>query len=285
VEGHSPWTRDTKEPQPIAIPDIEAADLDPELKATVKAEGIAALAFIPLVTKSDLVGKFMTYYPAPHVFAEDELDLAVTIARQLGFSIERMRAEEAKELLLNESKHRIKNTLATVQAIAGQTLRNTDPDEQKAFLARLHALGEAHDLLTLENWDQAPLREVVGRALKPFEPSRSERIVLEGPSLALPAKTSLMLTMCLHELATNAAKYGALSNGAGTVHVGWELIPNGSERKVRLSWQESDGPPVSVPERKGFGSLLIEQSCAGYGESCIDFAPGGLRCFLELSLH
>ena len=148
VEGHSPWTRDSKDPQPISIDDIERAELDASLKATVKAEGIRALAFIPLIARGELVGKFMAYYPTPHVFTEADIDLAVTIARQLGFSIERLRAEDAKELLLNESKHRIKNTLATVQAIAGQTLRNTPSDELQAFLARLHALGEAHDLLT-----------------------------------------------------------------------------------------------------------------------------------------
>ena len=284
VEGHSPWTRDSKDPQPISINDIDRADLDASLKATVKAEGIASLAFIPLITKGELVGKFMAYYPTPHVFTEADVTLAVTIARQLGFSIERLRAEDAKELLLNESKHRIKNTLATVQAIAGQTLRNAPSDELHAFLARLHALGEAHDLLTLQNWDQAPLREVVGRALKPFEASSHDRIIVGGPSLALPAKTSLMLTMCLHELATNAAKYGALSNGTGQVHVAWELVGNGGEQKMRLSWRETGGPPVTAPQRKGFGSVLIEQSFAGYGETLFDFQPDGLRCSLELSL-
>ena len=128
----------------------------------MKAEGIRALAFIPLIARGELVGKFMAYYTTPYVFTEADIDLAVTIARQLGFSTERLRAEDTKELLLNESKHRIKNTLATVQAIAGQTLRNTPSDELQAFLARLHALGEANDLLTVENCDQAPLGEWLG---------------------------------------------------------------------------------------------------------------------------
>jgi two-component sensor histidine kinase len=189
----------------------------------------------------------------------------------------------AKELLLNESKHRIKNTLATVQALAGQTLRNTPSDELQAFLARLHALGEANDLLTLQNWDQAPLCDVVGRALKPFEASRHDRIIVDGPNVAVPAKSSLLLTMCLHELATNAAKYGALSNGTGQVHITWKLIGNGSERKVRLSWRETGGPPVTGPQRKGFGSVLIEHSFVGYGETLFEFQPDGLRCSLELS--
>jgi PAS domain S-box-containing protein len=284
VEGHSPWTRETKDPQPITIDDIDRAELDGALKATVKAEGITALAFIPLIAKGQLVGKFMAYYPTAHVFTESSIEFAVTIARQLGFSIERMQAEDAKELLLNESKHRIKNTLATVQAIAGQTLRNTPSDDLQAFLARLHALGEAHDLLTVQNWDQAPLRDVVGRALKPFEASRHDRIIVDGPSVALPAKSSLLLTMCLHELATNAAKYGALSNGTGQVHVAWELVANAGEPKVRLSWRETGGPSVTAPQHKGFGSVLIEQSFMGYGGTLFDFRPDGLRCSLELSL-
>ena len=187
VEGHSPWTRETKNPEPISIGDIDSAELDSSLKATVKAEGIAALAFIPLTARGELVGKFMTYYEAPHVFTDAEIDLAVTIARQLGFGLERVRAEderrkaeEAKELLVSESKHRIKNTLATVQAIASQTLRRTQADDLQTFLARLHALGEAHELLTSENWDSASLRDVVGRALKPFQASQGSASSFEG---------------------------------------------------------------------------------------------------------
>jgi len=284
VEGHSPWTRATKDPQPISIGDIDAADLDPSLKATVKAEGIGALAFIPVTEKGELVGKFMTYYNAAHAFSEAEMVLAVTIARQLGFSLERRSAEQATELLLNESQHRIRNTLATVQAIAGQTLQHTPPAERDAFRARLRALGEVHGLLTSKNWDEAPLGEVVAHALKPFEHGERRRLIVEGPRISLPAKSSLMLTLCLHELATNAVKYGALSNGTGQVHIGWEPVADGEQRKVRLSWRESGGPPVGAPTRKGFGSLLIETSFGGNDQPCVEFRPQGLRCFLDLQL-
>jgi PAS domain S-box-containing protein len=284
VEGHSPWTRATTNPQPIAIDDIDAADLDTSLKATVKAEGIGALAFIPLTEKGQLVGKFMTYYTTPHRFSDGEMSLAVTIARQLGFSLERRSAEQAKEMLLNESRHRIKNTLAIVQAIAGQTLRSTPPPEREAFQARLHALGGAHELLTSDHWDQAPLRELVDHAVKPFGSGQDRRFIIDGPEISLPARTSLMLTLCLHELATNAAKYGALSNGTGQVHIAWEPIDNSGRQRLRLAWRESGGPPVKIPARKGFGSLLIESSFAGEGESSIEFAPGGLRCVLNLAV-
>jgi PAS domain S-box-containing protein len=287
VEGHSPWARDVSNPVPITIDDIDAAELEDSLKATVKAQGIAALAFIPITGRGELIGKFMTYYGAPHVFAAREIELSVTIARQLGFSLERLRAdderrkaEEAKELLVAESRHRIKNTLATVQAIASQTMRDRRANGLDAFLSRLHALGEAHELLTTENWLQAPLQEVVGRAIKPFQSAGAERFIIEGPAVWLPAQTSLMLTMCLHELATNAAKYGALSNGSGQVRVAWDHTSD--RRKALLTWQETGGPPVVPPKCKGFGSRLIESS--GDGESRVDYRPDGLRCSMNLDL-
>jgi PAS domain S-box-containing protein len=277
VEGHSPWTRETKDAQPIALADVEAADLVPALQATIKAEGIAALAFIPLTAKGALVGKFMAYYKRPHEFTDKDIELAVIIARQLGFSVERLRADEAKALVAGETQHRIKNTLATVQAIAAQTLRHVPAEDLRGFLGRLQALGEAQELLTREHWDQAPLREVLARALKPF----GERIALEGPGVSLPARTSLMLTMCLHELATNAAKYGALSNGTGKVSLAWNLVDGG---KVRLHWQESGGPVVAAPTHKGFGSRLIEQAFGAEGEACIRFARDGVECVLQTAL-
>jgi PAS domain S-box-containing protein len=280
VEGHSPWTRDVETPQPIVLADVAVADLDAGLKATVKTEGIRALAFIPLTAKGELIGKFMTYYNVPHEFTNVEMSLALTIARQLGFAVERFRAEESKALLLAETQHRIKNSLATVQAFAGQTLRHSPPAELEAFLARLRALGEAHELLSSEKWDQAPLVDVVERALKPF----GEHFIIEGPGVSLPAKTSLTLTMCLHELATNAAKYGALSNGSGKVHVAWELLGNSAERKVGLTWTETGGPPIIAPKRTGFGSLLIQQSFGPDRGTCFDYRPTGLICALELPL-
>jgi PAS domain S-box-containing protein len=289
VEGHSPWARDAEDPEPISISDIESSELDASLRATIKAEGIAAAAFIPLVTKGALIGKFMAYYRAPHVFTEADMNVAVTIARQLVFGIERMRAEEerqsaegAKELLLNESRHRIKNTLTMVQAIATQTLSQTSAGEVQTFLARLHALGEAHEVLATKNWDRAPLSEVVSRALQPFLAKQENRFVADGPMVWVPANTSLGLTLCLHELATNAVKYGALSNGTGQVHVLWRVVDEADGRKLHLNWEETGGPPVAAPASKGFGSLLIQAT--GEADSRIEFKPEGVRCLLELSL-
>lgn len=211
-------------------------------------------------------------YPTP---LRDALGEVVGTVNMLVDISERRRAEEQQKLLLNESMHRIRNTLTTVQAMAMQTLRRTPKYERNAFLARLRSLGNAHELLTNENWDRASLRDVWDRALAPFG---NERFLIEGPDTWLSASNSLRLTMVLHELATNAVKYGALSKARGQVRIAWEL---GGPGPLKFSWQERDGPMVSSPERKGFGSLLIEQT---FDEVHFDFAPQGLTCTWEISI-
>jgi PAS domain S-box-containing protein len=541
VEGHSPWTPDTKDPQPICIDDVERADIAESLKAAVKAEGIGALAFIPLVASGAVIGKFMAYYDAPHAFTDAEVDLAVTIARQLGFSLQRMRAEQAhrrteeelrrneerlrlatqtgkvglwewdiaanhvswtdslypmhgvdkdsfratvegfaalvhpddrdyvadtiersltenapyeiefravrpdgdvvwlftnaivlrdgekpvrmlgatfdmtehvlaedkfrlaveaapsgmiladgggrivlvnadaeklfgysrdelvgqriemlvperfrgnhpglraeyadrptarpmgagrdlfalrkdgsevpveiglspiktneglmilsaivdiserkraetqRELLLAELNHRVKNTLATVQGIAAQTFRGneTDPRIRERFEARLVALSNAQSILTQENWEGADLRHLIARALRPL--ASPERLQLEGPPIRLSPKAAVTIAMAMHELGTNAVKYGALSNETGRVAVRWSV--NGSAPAAfNLEWKESGGPPVSAPQRRGFGSRLIERNLAHDldGQARIDFCPDGLLCTIASRLE
>jgi two-component system, chemotaxis family, CheB/CheR fusion protein len=208
---------------------------------------------------------------------------ASKIARDI---TERRRAQEQQELLVGEIKHRIKNTLATVQAIAMQTLRSASADERSAFIARLHALANAHDLLTLESWNRAPLRDVVGRVLQPFQEKHRERFLIEGHGDPwLSADRSVLLALVLHELATNAVKYGALSNGSGRVRVEWEVESNGKASRIMLTWKESGGPPVKPPKHKGFGSLLIERVVASeLGAARFDFLPQGVICTFEISL-
>jgi PAS domain S-box-containing protein len=208
---------------------------------------------------------------------------ASKIARDIS---DRKRAEQQQQLLVGEVKHRIKNTLATVQAIARQTLQGTPAEEREAFIARLMALANAHDLLTLERWNRAPLRDVVDRALKPFQEKHSTRFLIHGPEDAwLDAQRASLLTMALHELATNAVKYGALSNGYGIVRLSWEIETEEDPQKAKLTWHELGGPPVVPPERKGFGSFLIERALqGGGGKSKLEFNPNGLVCMLEVGL-
>jgi two-component sensor histidine kinase len=193
----------------------------------------------------------------------------------------RRQAEETRQLLLDESQHRIKNTLATVQAMARQTLRHASPADLDAFLARLHTLSEAHDLLSTKDWHRAPIDDVIHRALRPFSVEHGHRVVANGPPVLVPATSSLHLTLCLHELATNATKYGALSNAAGQVRLSWS-VPDANRQRLELSWEEIGGPPVTPPERKGFGTLLIQSS--GLTGARLDFAPQGLKCFLDLPI-
>lgn len=199
---------------------------------------------------------------------------AAKIARDI---TERKRAEEQRNLLINELNHRVKNTLATVQSLALQTLRNTErsEDARKVFDARLSALSRAHDVLTAENWEGANLREVVARALEAFS---GDRVRVDGPEVRLTPRQALALSIALHELATNAAKYGALSNGRGTVDVRWSVVRAGEAQMLELRWTERGGPPVALPIKRGFGSRLIERSLANElgGAASIEFAREGV---------
>jgi len=198
---------------------------------------------------------------------------------------ERVWAERQQKLLVDELNHRVKNTLATVQAIAAQTLRTSpDPETFRAnFEARLFALSATHDLLTAASWRSAALLDVLRAELRPHG---AERYELEGPDVALAPPQALTLGLIVHELATNAAKYGALSTPHGQLRVGWRVDEAAGIADLVLDWIEAGGPPVSPPARRGFGSRLIERSLKGEvgGEATLDFAPDGLRCRLRLPL-
>jgi PAS domain S-box-containing protein len=195
---------------------------------------------------------------------------------------EQKQVREQQKLIVTEIKHRVRNTLATVQAIATQTWRSASAEEKSAFSARLRALADAHDLLALESWGRASLHDVVSRALQPFNEKHRERFRVDGPPMRLEANKSLLLTMTLHELATNAVKYGALSNGKGRIDIGWTL-PEAD--RLQLVWRESGGPPVVPPQKRGFGSLLIERAFeAEQGGTHIEFDPAGIVCTLRLAI-
>ncbi|MFC4173883.1 sensor histidine kinase [Microvirga sp. GCM10011540] len=193
-------------------------------------------------------------------------------------------AERLQRLLVHELNHRVKNILATVQAIARQTLspRHSDDTVRETFEARLLALSKAHDLLTRENWDGTSLSQIVTEALSPYHRDRFE---IGGPDTRLPPKMALALALALHELATNAAKYGALSVPSGRIAIMWRVQPSDPPHLI-LRWQERGGPPVSSPEQKGFGSRLIERSLALElaGDAKITYDPAGVVCELKAPL-
>ncbi len=199
-------------------------------------------------------------------------------------------AQRHQKLLIHELNHRVKNTLAIIQSIAMQTLRGNDtpPEVREAFMARLLALADAHDILTEENWESAELGHVLKHALgMHLQSDRMDRITLTGPALRLEPKSAVAFAMAVHELATNAAKYGALSNDAGSVEVRWAVDASSSDGpRLRLTWTEQGGPPVVAPERRGFGSRLIERGLAGElnGSARLAFDRAGLVCTIDAAL-
>ena len=202
---------------------------------------------------------------------------------------ERKRAEEHQRLLTGELQHRVKNTLALVQAIASQTFRDaTDMEGSRdAFAARLISLGRAHDILTASSWTEAPIVDVIDGALAVHRSGAAHRIRASGQNVHLAAKPALSLALALHELATNATKYGALSNADGIVDLHWHVIHEGEAPRFHLTWSEQGGPPIlAQPTRRGFGSRLIERSFAAEvgGEVSLTYLPTGLVCRLEASL-
>jgi PAS domain S-box-containing protein len=200
----------------------------------------------------------------------------------------RRQADEEQDLLLNELNHRVKNTLATVQSIAQQTLRTTSsPDEfRAAFEARLMALSKTHDLLTRDAWRSADLLSLVEQEMAPYARDGEARVVVAGPGVRLPARVAINLGLVVHELATNAAKYGALSVPTGRVTVGWSLAGTEGGPELRFTWSEAGGPPVEPPKRKGFGTRLIERSLGGElnGRVELDYRPTGFEARIAVPL-
>jgi PAS domain S-box-containing protein len=191
-------------------------------------------------------------------------------------------AEEHRELMLAELQHRVRNTLALVQAIANQTFAEGSEPAKKAFSSRLSALGRAHDLLTRERWQYASCREVVEFALAPYR-TTDDRFAIDGPEVRLDSRQAVTLALCINELATNAAKYGALSDPNGRVAIRWTLEPGGDGETFIFRWSETDGPPVAPPLQSGFGTRLIQHSLAAdfSGEISLAYPRSGLICTLS----
>jgi PAS domain S-box-containing protein len=200
---------------------------------------------------------------------------------------ERKRVENDMQLMNGELAHRLKNVLAVIQSVAQQTLRNA-PDTETAshdLSARLAALGAATDVLTGKSWRSADLCELTKRALAPHG-LIGRRILINGPSVTLKPEVTMAFALALHELATNASKYGALSNDNGTVALTWTVEGDDADARFALRWEERGGPEVSLPKRKGFGSTLIERSLRSYfrGQAATDYRPEGLVFQLEARL-
>jgi PAS domain S-box-containing protein len=193
---------------------------------------------------------------------------------------ERKKAEDHIQFLLREMSHRSKNLLSVIQAIASQTARSSGTTEEFArrFIQRLHGLATSHDILVDQSWQGAPLADLVRHHLAPFVAGDPSRLVFSGPSVMVTAQAAQAVGLALNELATNAAMYGSLSTTEGRVVVRWDFENGDRAGRLRLTWSEEGGPPVSNPSSKGFGHVVIERIVADAldGDVAIDYAPQGL---------
>jgi two-component sensor histidine kinase len=221
----------------------------------------------------------MLWRAAPLDSADGEIQGAVCAAADV---TERHRYEDHLKLLLNELNHRVKNTLTMVQSIASQTLRKSEPAAAAAFEQRLMSLSAVHSLLTDASWTGARLHDVIRASLKAHLGDGEDRLRLEGDDMRLQPKTAVALSIALHELATNALKYGALSADHGSIAVRWTT----QDDRFRMRWEERGGPPVTAPDHQGFGTRMIEGGLRHelQGDVKIDYEPGGVVCTIDAPL-
>jgi PAS domain S-box-containing protein len=226
-------------------------------------------------------GEVLWVQPAGRLLADDHGRPARFIG-VLANITERKRVEDHLRMLLDELNHRVKNSLAIIQSMVRQTLVDgvAIEDARQKLESRLLTLAHAHDLLTRQSGGATHIEEIARLTLAPFSATAEEtaapRLAFRGPAVPIPSRAALSLTMALHELATNAAKYGALAVPEGRVSLTWEHAP----ATVTIDWREEGGPPVAVPERRGFGMRLLERGLARdlNGTVALDFAPEGVHC-------
>jgi PAS domain S-box-containing protein len=221
------------------------------------------------------------------VFMSPVLDASGTVVQHFVSLVDVTRHKQAQStarILIEELNHRVKNTLATVMSIIDQTFRlSSDPKEIRASIAsRVFALSRSHDLLNSRDWKTTGLHDIVNAALEPFEVSNGavKRIIVEGDNIKVSPKVTSALGIALHELATNAVKYGALSKEAGSVLITWAIKGD----HLNMRWQEKNGPPVRPPSRKGFGSRVIERGLAYelQGTVNLDYLADGVVCRISM---
>jgi two-component sensor histidine kinase len=210
-----------------------------------------------------------------------QLELRRIITERDEALAERRRAEERQSLLIRELHHRVRNALATVQALLGATARSSSSVEgfYHSFSGRIASLARTQTLLTEDYWQTAPFREMLEQALRPFLDGDQRRFLLKGPPIELSADLAVPVGMAVHELAVNAAMHGALSVGTGWIEVTWDVRQEEGVRQFRLAWIEHDGPPVSEPQRTGFGSTLLKRALPmqAKAEVSLSYDPAGLR--------
>ena len=252
-----------------------------------QAAEIRSLMAVPITVGGRLRGALLVHDTVARIWSATEKDFARGVADRCAAAMGEAEAEARQVFLNAELSHRMKNILAMAQAIALQTMRvATDvPSATEVLTGRLTALGKAHDILLDGGHSGGNLASVIEGALRMHDDRRSHRFALDGPHVAVGHRAGLPLALIVHELATNAAKFGALSTEAGAVDIAWR-IDEAAEPKLVLTWTEHGGPPVAAPARRGFGSRLIERGLSGQlgGTATLDYPASGLICTIEIGV-
>ncbi|MBI0538522.1 PAS domain S-box protein [Roseomonas sp. KE2513] len=280
------YIEDLKDGQTVVVTDCRT---DARTRAHATAlEARSARAFVntPLFERGAFVAMLFVCTDQPRAWRAEELAFIHEVGSRLRSAVERVRAEAAQEVLNQEISHRLKNTLAMVLSIAGQTLRPVrDREPVNAFERRIHALSSAHDVLLQKNWASASAHEVVRAAMAGS--GQGDRYEMHGADVELGPRSTLSLSLLLHELATNAAKYGALSVPGGRVSIEWRAEGDGDDAQIVFEWTELGGPEPAAPVaggRKGFGSRLIRMGLVGTGGVELRYPPTGFRALMRASL-
>lgn len=274
---------DLKRGESVIVADVEA---DPRTSAASGAlldMQVRTLVNIPLMEDGQLAGMMIVHYHQVTAFGRTEEDFVRAVADRTHAALDEAEVVAAQKLRDGEISHRLKNSMAMVQAIAFQTLKGDDIIERRsAFSSRLTALSNAHEMLIHRTWQGAALRETVASALIPH--GDTSRFRIEGPEIELNARQALSMSLAVHELATNAIKYGALHNSDGMISISWGFSDKPDEPpSFEWTWRESGGPLVASPERKGFGSKLITRALPSdfAGKVSILYEPTGVVCHLS----
>lgn len=272
--------------KPLVIDDVRS---DPRTAADPKPMqrlSIGSLVNVPVMERGRVVALLIVHNEGPRVWSKEVVAFLRNVADRIEVGVGRLRAEAHQRVLNNELSHRMKNILTMVQSIVSQTMRSAGSmaDAQRILTGRLVALSKAHDILLDGGSTGARLSTVIHDAVQ-LHLDAPDRVSTTGPTVEIGQKAALPMVLVLHELATNASKYGALSNAEGRIDIEWRLEGEAGELFL-LTWTERGGPPVTPPQRKGFGTRLIERALADQlgAEVRLDYRPSGVRCSIETLL-
>lgn len=244
-------------------------------RATYQRMDTRSQIMVPLFRRGELVGVLFVHNRDVRKWTGEEISFARNVADRTYAAVAALQAEADQVILNEELSHRLKNTLAMVQAIATQTLRNvTERDAVEALTSRIIALSTAHDILLQDKWRAAQMHQIASAVLALH--AEPDQVEVVGPPIGLSPRAGLSVSLLLSELATNAAKYGSLSEPRGRVRVEWNIANIDGRPLLTLTWTEAGGPAVIEPSQKGFGSRLIQMGLVGTRQTELDFAPSGL---------